>query len=379
MNTFQKTPFLSEILNGDTIPIGTLSYFRERFRDRLYDLVMEEFLKQEAENGLTRAEVARRIGRRPEQITRWFGAPGNWTLETVSDLLLVIAKSEPEVTLWHLQGRGVRNDRGQPQPTGLSNGRPSAPTPRSAVGAHKELSARTGNAEVRQGRSRGSSGGISEVGMRLLAIEMSRITALFRMTRPRGQPYLPHIVDQVARRYSFVGTPRSVEELVASKVEFTLGLFEGNSIEKLEVYNDGIIVTARSDTDCIDRFIDDCIAWLERDHGCSVVETHTVNKMYNSTLLVETDRDVFKPFEAYAEILRMIERALQKSSSLEVAYNNFGLALSADQTRNTALQPVPFRFERKEGIDFSRHQFYTTAPLKTKQHLEILERLDQLT
>lgn len=113
MTTSRKKPFLSDVLGSDRIPLGTLSYFRERFRDRLYDLVMEEFLKQQTESGLTRAEVARRISRRPEQVTRWFAAPGNWTLETVSDLLLAVAKSEPDVTLWPLEGRAVRNDRGQ--------------------------------------------------------------------------------------------------------------------------------------------------------------------------------------------------------------------------------------------------------------------------
>lgn len=113
MNISRNTPFLSDILDSEKIPLVTLSYFRERFRDRLYDLVLDEFFKQEAETGLTRAEVARRIGRRPEQITRWFGAPGNWTLETVSDLLLAIAKAEPDVTLLPLEGRPSRNYRGQ--------------------------------------------------------------------------------------------------------------------------------------------------------------------------------------------------------------------------------------------------------------------------
>ena len=53
-------------------------------RLRLYEAVIKEFL----ESGVTKAELARRIGRKPEQITRWLGAPGNWTLDTVSDLLL---------------------------------------------------------------------------------------------------------------------------------------------------------------------------------------------------------------------------------------------------------------------------------------------------
>ena len=108
--------------------------------------------------------------------------------------------------------------------------------------------------------------------MKLLAIEMSRVTALFQTTRPSGQPYLPHIAAQVAERYRFGSAPHSIEELGGNKAEFRHGLFEGNAIETLEVYNDGIIVTSRSDTDFIDRFIDDLVTWLENDHGYSVIE-----------------------------------------------------------------------------------------------------------
>jgi hypothetical protein len=99
MTTSQETPFLSEILNGEPIPKGKLEFFRERFRDHLYELVVDEFLKQETAGLLTKADIARRIHRKPEQITRWLGAPGNWEIETVSDLLLAISKAEPKVTL----------------------------------------------------------------------------------------------------------------------------------------------------------------------------------------------------------------------------------------------------------------------------------------
>ena len=133
MNTPRNNSFLPTILDGDVIPLGTLSYFRERFRDRLYDLIMEEFLEQAAEAGLTRAEVARRIGRRPEQITRWFSAPGNWTLETVSDLLLAIAKSEPDVTVMPLEGRAVPTCRHQHSSVQRADVPPSDQQPRSVV------------------------------------------------------------------------------------------------------------------------------------------------------------------------------------------------------------------------------------------------------
>ena len=220
--------------------------------------------------------------------------------------------------------------------------------------------------------------GILEVGVKLLAIEMSRVTDLFRMTRPSGQPYLPGTVTQVLERYRFVSEPAPIDETGGDRLEFRRGVFEDNAIDTLDVFSDGIIVASRSSTDFIDRFIEDLVTWLENDHGYSIIETHTISRRYDSTLLVETDRDIFAPFETYAEILRMIEKELRDSSGLDVAYQNYGFMLSADQARNPALKPIPFRFERKEGIDFSHHQFYTTAPLGTEQHLRILERLEQL-
>ena len=83
----QAMSFLSEIITGQRIPAGKLAFFQARARNRLYDLVMDRFSEQES-TGLTRAELARRIGKKPEQITRLLGAPGNWTIDTASDLLL---------------------------------------------------------------------------------------------------------------------------------------------------------------------------------------------------------------------------------------------------------------------------------------------------
>jgi len=214
--------------------------------------------------------------------------------------------------------------------------------------------------------------------MKLLAIEKSRVVSLYRMERTVGQVYFPEFAAQVAERYRFDSAPLSLGDIVGDKAEFKHGLFEGNAIDTLDVYNDGIIVASQSDSDFIDKFIHDLNSWLKKDRGISFIETHTVSKIYESILLVETDRDIFKPFDAYVSILTLIETALHDASKLNVKYENFGLTLSADHTQNPALKPIPFRFERKEGIEFSRCQYYTTAPLRTKQHLEVLERLEGL-
>lgn len=82
-----QTTFLSDVLGTEPIPKGKLAYFQARLSNTLHELVLKRFMELENESGFTRADLARRIGRKPEQVTRWLGSPGNWTLETVSDLL----------------------------------------------------------------------------------------------------------------------------------------------------------------------------------------------------------------------------------------------------------------------------------------------------
>ena len=95
----QQTPILSDDqVIGTEISIGMLAYFRGRLSNRVHELVLTEFAVQEREGNTSRAELARKIGRKPEQITRWLGSPGNWTMDTFSDLLLGMGL-EPELSV----------------------------------------------------------------------------------------------------------------------------------------------------------------------------------------------------------------------------------------------------------------------------------------
>jgi hypothetical protein len=138
MTTSQTQSFLTEILEGERIPVGKLEYFRARLQSRLHQLVLAEFLRQE-DRGLHQAELARRIGRKPEVVNRLLGAPGNWTLNTVSDLLLGMGV-EPELAIEHLRNM-VAHDAGanliEEMRTGDSTN--TLPTPQPALGTNTKL------------------------------------------------------------------------------------------------------------------------------------------------------------------------------------------------------------------------------------------------
>lgn len=113
MTTSQQTQFLSELAAGHAgpqIPAEKRAYFQTRLRNRLFDFILRKFLEQE-KNGLSKAKLARRIGKTPDVVSRLLGAPGNWTIDTVSDLLLGICAEELEAKSTPLLNRQPSNYR----------------------------------------------------------------------------------------------------------------------------------------------------------------------------------------------------------------------------------------------------------------------------
>lgn len=111
MTMSRQTSFLSEIASEDVrISTGTLAYLGQRLRNNLYDFVLTKFLERESE-GFTRADLARRIDYDPGRISRILGAPGNWTIDTVSDLLVGIAAEELVLSSQSLLDQEPRNYR----------------------------------------------------------------------------------------------------------------------------------------------------------------------------------------------------------------------------------------------------------------------------
>ncbi len=98
--TTSPTPFLAELAagpSGPPIPRATRAYFQQRLRNRVFNHLLERFEAARAK-GLTKAMLARRIEKSPEQITRWLGAPSNLTLDVACELLLGIAAEEFELS-----------------------------------------------------------------------------------------------------------------------------------------------------------------------------------------------------------------------------------------------------------------------------------------
>lgn len=93
--TYQKNIQLCKPVSGERIPEYSLAYMNERHRNNVHSFILGCL----RESGITQAELARRLGKKPELISRKIGSPGNWTLDSVSELLFAINGCEPSYSV----------------------------------------------------------------------------------------------------------------------------------------------------------------------------------------------------------------------------------------------------------------------------------------
>jgi hypothetical protein len=111
--TTSRTALLSKPIPGETIRPETLAYLRGRAKRKAYDLVMREFKK----SGITKTELARRMGKTLPEVSRMLGGPANWTIVTVTDLLFAISGGVPK---WEIDFPLDKPRRNATRPSWLS-------------------------------------------------------------------------------------------------------------------------------------------------------------------------------------------------------------------------------------------------------------------
>jgi hypothetical protein len=92
-----QTTGLSKPTDANKIANATLKYVNARNRQRAYDLVVKEFKS----SGLTQAALAKRLGKGTDVICRLLARPGNWGLDTFSELLFGISGAVPKHALYY--------------------------------------------------------------------------------------------------------------------------------------------------------------------------------------------------------------------------------------------------------------------------------------
>ena len=214
--------------------------------------------------------------------------------------------------------------------------------------------------------------------MELVSIENSQLIALFIAANPAGRPSVSYAVRLLVERYGFVGFPTKIDDLGGDSVGFREGAFQGKAIEIFNVHRDGIVVSAKAPTSLLDEFLDDLRKWMKAELGLESVDTHGVDKNYESHIVVRTNAPILRALDALAPIQEAMARSLKSATKLDVVFHGAALALGPDHSLIAGMKPIPFRLERRAGLSFETGLYYSAAPLPTAEHIKVLERMERL-
>lgn len=222
--------------------------------------------------------------------------------------------------------------------------------------------------------------------MELISTESGRVASLFpaEETRSLSGGHAPSAIHMVQERYSFGYAPdlrRAWEDIQKDGLRFQLGKFmHGNkaiNIKEFTVYNDGLVVTAFN-TDDAEIFLKDILAWSKEVFGMRDPKT-TVRTLYVSQLLVEFRSSLNPILDGFEVITGQLNKYLKASYGIEEPVQFSGLGLNYDRSEVPAWQNVAqFLLERRIGYPYSKNRYFTEAPLRTQEHLNLLQVIESV-
>ena len=215
--------------------------------------------------------------------------------------------------------------------------------------------------------------------MDLLSVKQARSIWLlpFVDLNPGGRSVFS-IMPVMIGRYKFLQVPAKFEDLdLAKGVKFAGGTFRtGQQVDisiDLTVYNDGFTADTCSSSHDGDAFLDDLLTWLSNEFDFRPYSEVLRFRYYASELWVKTDKslNIINPkLKSFAsERLTSVFSNVQQTTQFEIS----GVHFSVDQIK---FNVAPFRFERAVNASFSENRYYSSAPLQTSLHLELLNELE---
>lgn len=215
--------------------------------------------------------------------------------------------------------------------------------------------------------------------MKLIAVGLARLTALTETTEinPRNQVSVPQLIHALVERYGFLKYPKTIEEYDPSKgIVFGLGRINNINIDRVEFYFVGIVIETRSSTDDCEAVLQDLIQVVQRLVGIEYKPLQEPRKFFLSEVSFHSELDLNGLNAAFSSLLPKISGLVSSYAREEFKFETVAV-LSTPDLANTKLGPSLFRVDRLAGVPFRDQKYFSSAPLPTKDHLNILEEFEK--
>jgi hypothetical protein len=220
--------------------------------------------------------------------------------------------------------------------------------------------------------------------VKVLSIARARAIRLLRLSdmNPHGK-YIYPLLAATAEKYRFLKYTQPIEldpKDPTKPILFSSGRFQNRSEEEIEVelqlFQDGLVADTRSSTDDSDMFIDELLEWAIAEFG--LVPSPTVSRIYLNELWVHTDKPLTLLNPKLQNLINHINSLYNEYSSKPLVFDLAAVGIWNDRTVAPNNFFSPFKFEKAEMARFEENRYYSIAPLRTSDHITILDELEQI-
>jgi hypothetical protein len=198
-------------------------------------------------------------------------------------------------------------------------------------------------------------------------------------TGPVGGVLPRDLIEFVGGLYKFTARPASD---AGPLYQFTAGEFvtaEGKApIHQIVIGPDGDALLAQN-TDLADLIMTDYLARLDKGLGFRFGQANLA-RSYLSILVVEFDAAFVERFSLFEAIEQLTSEAIKGDGRRhKLKRLAFGTDALPDPTGASAVAQFILRdllIERRAGEPFERNRFFSRAPLRTNEHIRLLEQIE---
>jgi hypothetical protein len=216
--------------------------------------------------------------------------------------------------------------------------------------------------------------------MKIIATDTGRVVQLVVMEeiRPPSGIYMPALYQAVSDRYGFVARPQDLNAAITSGAKFNHGrLITPNKtimISEIGIYNDGVIIDSLNTNDA-EIILEDFISWTKNLLGLRD-EITKIPRTYSSLVTVEFDRPIETALRGTEILTGSLNTALKNAYGWDLETNILRFGINADPRSVPPLRNTHFFLERRIGRPYSENRYQSGAPLRTEEHLELLQTIE---
>jgi hypothetical protein len=215
--------------------------------------------------------------------------------------------------------------------------------------------------------------------MQLASVSLARHYGLVQIEDLNlgGEVYLPEVGAALVQRYGFLKYPIKPEEFDEGKgIEFLSGRLGKRVIDKLMILDSGLYLDTQINTAASEELWYELMDWAVDTFGVTFKREMVKRRAYVSTITFFSDAPMLKLNSVFEEIGAVVNSEVEINFGRKLEYYPAAMSITYDQLL-TKFGTAAFTVQRREGVPFEEGKYFSTAPVKTEIHLDLLERWEK--